>query len=126
VTGNVNVKKFDNFIEYHLDEPITLSLNPRMQQEVQIYFQESETEFFDDIFAFWYETMTAFFQISNVKITQNYSVGSREELVSVKIKLDPGIAIYGRVTHSLFNGLESVGGFYESLIHIGLLFVFYF
>jgi hypothetical protein len=33
---------------------------------------------------------------------------------------------YGRVADTIFSALEAIGGFYESLMHIGILFVFFF
>jgi hypothetical protein len=34
--------------------------------------------------------------------------------------------VYVRVADTIFSGLEAVGGFYESLSHLGILFVFFF
>lgn len=34
--------------------------------------------------------------------------------------------IYGRVADTIFTGMEAIGGFFESLMHIGILFVFFF
>jgi len=47
-------------------------------------------------------------------------------MASVKVRLDPKTAIYGRVADTILSGLESIGGFYESLMHIGILFVYFF
>jgi hypothetical protein len=33
---------------------------------------------------------------------------------------------YGRISDTLFEGLEQIGGFYESLHHIGFMLVFFF
>jgi hypothetical protein len=33
---------------------------------------------------------------------------------------------YGRLADTLFEGLEQIGGFYESLHHIGFMLVFFF
>jgi hypothetical protein len=40
--------------------------------------------------------------------------------------LDSKEITYGRVVDTIFSGLETVGGFYESISHIGLLLVFFF
>jgi hypothetical protein len=47
-------------------------------------------------------------------------------MADVKIKMGNTSIIYGRVADSLFSGMESIGGFYESLIHMGMLLVAYF
>lgn len=47
-------------------------------------------------------------------------------LASVKIRLDSQHIIYGRVADTIFSGLESIGGFFESLIHIGMVIVIFF
>lgn len=36
------------------------------------------------------------------------------------------MVIYGRVADTIFSGLEQIGGFMESLMHIGFLLVFFF
>jgi len=40
--------------------------------------------------------------------------------------LDQKYVIYGRVADNIFGGLEAIGGFYESILHIGFLLVFFF
>jgi hypothetical protein len=40
--------------------------------------------------------------------------------------MDQKRVVFGRVAENLFTGLESVGGFYESMMHIGVMFVFFF
>jgi hypothetical protein len=47
-------------------------------------------------------------------------------MASVKVSLDSREIIYGRVADTVFSGLETCGGFYESIIHIGMIFVFFF
>jgi hypothetical protein len=47
-------------------------------------------------------------------------------MASVKVRLDPKTVIYGRVADTMLSGLEAIGGFNESLMHIGILFVFFF
>ena len=49
-----------------------------------------------------------------------------KNLASIKVRLDQKTVLFTRKADTIFNGLESVGGFYESLSHIGLLLVFYF
>jgi hypothetical protein len=45
---------------------------------------------------------------------------------SVTIRKDRQSVVYGRVADSVFSGMESIGGFLESLMHIGALLVFFF
>ena len=47
-------------------------------------------------------------------------------MATVKVRLDQKSILFTRKASSIFNGLESIGGFYESLRHIGLLLVIYF
>ena len=44
----------------------------------------------------------------------------------VRVMLDMKTVTYGRVVDTIFSALEVIGGFYESLMHIGVLFVFFF
>lgn len=47
-------------------------------------------------------------------------------LATVTIRRSQKEAAYVRLTDSIFNGLEAVGGFMESLMHIGIMAVFFF
>lgn len=40
--------------------------------------------------------------------------------------MDQKSVVYGRVAETIFSGLEQIGGFYESLHHIGIMLVFFF
>ena len=47
-------------------------------------------------------------------------------MASIKLRLDSKSVIYGRVADTLFTALEQIGGFFESLIHIGMVLVYFF
>lgn len=47
-------------------------------------------------------------------------------MASVKVKMDQRSVIYMRNCDTLFSGMEVIGGFHESLMHIGFLMVFFF
>lgn len=47
-------------------------------------------------------------------------------MAAVKMRLDQKYVVYGRLADTIFSGLETIGGFYESLIHIGMVVVFFF
>lgn len=49
-----------------------------------------------------------------------------EPYATLIVRLDNKSIVYGRLADTLFNALESIGGFYESIRHIGLLAVFFF
>lgn len=51
---------------------------------------------------------------------------SSRAMASFQIRLDQKSVIYGRVASTIFTGLESIGGFLESLMHIGVMVVFFF
>ena len=74
---------------------------------------------------YWLKKSEKFFTIENYRISES-PVPSNGRVGSVKIKLDQRSVIYGRVSDNIFGGLEAVGGFYESLIHIGMILVFFF
>lgn len=47
-------------------------------------------------------------------------------MATVRVILDKKRVIYGRVADNLFSAMESVGGFHESLMHIGFMLVCFF
>jgi hypothetical protein len=125
------MKEFENSpIQFYIEEPLTLALDPTKQQDANLFIEDASTELLDDIFAYWRLTAEKFFHIQNVKFSsQNLfrgASGRKPILAQVIVKLDQKLVIYGRLADTVFTGLESIGGFYESVSHIGLLLVFFF
>jgi hypothetical protein len=87
---------------------------------------EAKSELIDHYFKYWEKLKTYFFMIDRV-ITSSQALNHQTRVMaSVKVSLDSREIIYGRVADTVFNGLETCGGFYESIIHIGMIFVFFF
>lgn len=86
--------------------------------------QDAETELRDQYFQYWIHHMYDFFMAAIGRYESRALVTSN--LVKVKVRLDQKSTTYLRRADTIFNGLESIGGFYESLKHIGILLVFYF
>lgn len=84
----------------------------------------AETELRDHYFAYWIHDMQEFFIVNFGRADSSNMPAST--IASVKVRQDLKSYIYIRRADTIFNGLESVGGFYESLKHIGILIVFYF
>jgi hypothetical protein len=47
-------------------------------------------------------------------------------LAAITVRLDQRSVVYGRKADTLFSGLESIGGFFESLMHMSTWFVLIF
>lgn len=45
---------------------------------------------------------------------------------TIRLNLDKRSVKYGRLADNLISGLESIGGFIESMMHIGFLLVIFF
>jgi hypothetical protein len=89
--------------------------------------QDAHTELFDEFFKIWSKVETHFVQVEKAKHTwYRHRPGAKRVMASVKVRLDPKTVIYGRVADTMLSGLEAIGGFNESLMHIGILFVFFF
>lgn len=117
----------ENPIKHFLEEPIDFQIQTDRKHELTILLEDANTELFDEYFRFWNKNTEHFVQVENVKQTwYNQKSQGPRTLVSLKIRLDPRYVIYTRVADSILSGLEAVGGFYESLMHIGILFVFFF
>ncbi|TNV83771.1 hypothetical protein FGO68_gene3547 [Halteria grandinella] len=127
VNSNFNFKEFDKDpIQYYLDQSITFSLNSVQEQEVTLYLMEGKTELIDHYFKYWEKLIEYFFTIETVKMkSYNFNVKTKV-MASVKMRLDSKYIVYGRLADTIFSGLETIGGFYESLIHIGMVVVFFF
>jgi hypothetical protein len=75
-----------------------------------------KTELIDDIFKYWEKISYKFVHIQNFKTGQSKHYNSNEHIVaSIKINLDRTKIVYGRVADTIFEGLEQIGGFYESM-----------
>jgi len=88
--------------------------------------KEARSELIDHYFKYWEKLKTSFFTVGSVKTASLALDPSARFLASVRISHDPQEVIYGRVADTIFNGLETCGGFFESIIHIGMILVFFF
>ncbi len=90
--------------------------------------QQAKTELLDDIFMMWVKTGLYFAKVGGVKVSETRHNPSTIPKVMgrVRVMLDMKAVTYGRVADTIFSALEAIGGFYESLMHIGILFVFFF
>lgn len=87
---------------------------------------KAETHLLDHYFEYWMKAISHFYTIENVQSRSVPLNPASKVLSSVKVRLDQKEIIYGRVADTIFSGLESCGGFFESLIHIGMVIVFFF
>jgi hypothetical protein len=90
--------------------------------------QQAKTELLDDIFMMWLKTGLYFAKVAGVKVSETrHNLSSVPKVMGrVRVMLDMKTVTYGRVADTIFSALEAIGGFYESLMHIGILFVFFF
>ncbi|TNV84898.1 hypothetical protein FGO68_gene5339 [Halteria grandinella] len=116
----------DNPVKKYVQDPaIQLQLKSWEEQEAQILVSQAKTEFMDHYFMYWQKISQYFIQVDKVHLT-SFKLNSNKALASAKIRLDNTQVIYGRVADNLFSALESIGGFHESLMHIGFMAVIFF
>lgn len=122
-------KDFDEDPVHHfIDEPTSLQFDADREKILTVSVQKAKTELLDDYFMMWLKTAFYFAKVGKVKTTEaRHAPGAAGKVTArVRVVLDSQIMVYGRVADTIFSGLEAVGGFYESLMHIGILFVFFF
>ena len=91
-----------------------------------MFISPGKTELLDDFFKYWEKISYKFARVQNVVNNRLQHYSSNDNIISsIKIELDRKMFIYGRVGNSFFEGLEAVGGFYESLHVIGHALVFF-
>lgn len=88
--------------------------------------QASETELYDNLFTFWVYSQYEFYGLGQVQTSATKLSTVTNKVASIRVQLDQRRVFYGRVAETFFKGLESVGGFSESVRYIGLLLVCYF
>jgi hypothetical protein len=87
---------------------------------------EAKTELLDHYFKYWEKLIEYFFTVEDV-LSNTYNFNQQSKvLLSVQVRFDQKYIIFGRLADTIFSGLETIGGFYESLIHIGMVLVFFF
>lgn len=116
-------KSFKDPIKPFIDEPISIGANKN--ERATLYIQKVETEQLDHYFMYWYKEHLEFVKVSAVQTGDKIS-RDNEVRAEVQIRLDQKYTIYGRIADNVIKGLESIGGFFESLMHIGMLLVFFF
>ncbi|TNV85024.1 hypothetical protein FGO68_gene16794 [Halteria grandinella] len=128
--SNMNFKEFDDrqkiFQEY-LAKPITIGLDPNSEQQASLYIQSAETQLFDHVFFYFQQIQENAYMVDEFPRYERAVISQAKGIVAqLNLRLDQKYAIYGRVADNLISGLESIGGFYESMMHIGFLLVFFF
>lgn len=88
--------------------------------------KSASAELTDNIFVYWAQTNTETFTIENTRQQTARLNPNTRALASVTVRLDSQSQLTGREADTFFNGLESIGGFSESLIHLCTWFVFFF
>lgn len=86
---------------------------------------EASTELIDHVFFYWQKHHYTFAQVSKVS-KDDWKSPDPKVMARIIVRLDQKSLIYGRVAETIINGLEAIGGFNESLMHIGILLVFFF
>ncbi|TNV83661.1 hypothetical protein FGO68_gene8648 [Halteria grandinella] len=120
-TQNFNFKKFDSMIETYIDEPLELTLQYGQLNSAEISVQSAKTELLDSYFEYWLKKEYTFAQIDSTRL-----LSTNKHRGQVKIRGSNIRVIYMRVADNIFSGLESIGGFFESLMHIGAIIVVFF
>ena len=66
---NFNFLEFNSIpVQYYVvDDPITILINPNIEQEVQIKVQSATSELLNNIFAYWEISESEFFRIGSIK-----------------------------------------------------------
>ncbi|TNV74197.1 hypothetical protein FGO68_gene741 [Halteria grandinella] len=119
-------KDFETPIKFFFEEPLIIGTLQKSSTEfADIFYQKAKTEQYDQYFEYWKQDSTTFARATHVSRNQMPSQGSKIR-AQVRLKLDQKMVIYGRVADTIFSGLEQIGGFMESLMHIGFLLVFFF
>jgi hypothetical protein len=101
-------------------------MSPSYESETRIQISPGKTELIDDFFRYWEKNSSKFAQVHSAINNRKQHFSSNKNIVaSVKIVLDRKKIVYGRVADTVFMGLESIGGFYESIHIIGHVLVFF-
>ncbi|TNV85152.1 hypothetical protein FGO68_gene10495 [Halteria grandinella] len=120
-------KLFDDPIVRHLEEPIQMNLKSNGIITTEMLYMEATTELYDQYLSYWQKDNHRFMLVSRVEKDNIPIAGDAQTAVRahIKIRMDQKKIIYGRVAQTVVSSLESIGGFQESLMHIGLFFVFF-
>ncbi|TNV84426.1 hypothetical protein FGO68_gene15845 [Halteria grandinella] len=116
-------KNFENPWANFIDEPILLHKDEQNMAEILI--QSSTTELYDHYFEYWIQDKLQSAIVSNVE-RRAINFSQQKVVAQVRIRMDQREVTYGRVADTIFSALEQIGGFMESLMHLGLLLVFFF
>ena len=122
----LDFKEFTTPIRHYIDDPIEIELSSDFESLSTIQIAPGKTELIDNMFKYWEKVSYKFAHVNNVKTKKLNHYSSNDNIVaSVKILLDRKMVIYGRVANTVFEGMEAIGGFYESLHIIGHMLVFF-
>lgn len=85
-----------------------------------------ESELLDHVFMYWQKIVTLYFEVDNIHLSQKAMSDQTRVVASINLKQHAKTVVYFRNADSIFSGMEAIGGFYESLLHIGIVMVAFF
>lgn len=86
----------------------------------------TETEFRDNYFTYWHHVEHEHFEVSTEALRVSPINPATRVIANLKVQVSSKNILYARKADTIFSGLESIGGFYESIRYIGLMLVIYF
>jgi hypothetical protein len=115
-------KNFTEPIQTYLDGQFFWDLMPGFRKKTDIYYKKNEASLTDSLVQVIGSSDHEFFQIQNSR-EQTEIEGSDLQFASVYLRFDSEFDQYDRRVYSFGDLLGQVGGIYESMLIIGMLFV---
>eukprot|EP00347_Sterkiella_histriomuscorum_P010637 403375507 len=129
INTNFDFQVYDeNTLQYFLDDSYEFQLDSKKSQNIKIKVQQAITQQYDNFFTFWeydtvgyYEILPIDYQENKVDITQNSST-----IAQITVQMNKRTLKYVRQVEHLFDVVESIGGFKESLHSIVFIMIVFF
>ena len=117
-----DTQNFDDPVRYYLDDSFFWDLLPGFRKKVDMHVRQGKANLLDDLVQLFSDKSQTYYTVANTK-EQIVLENSEDEFLSVFIRLDSTAETYDRRVYSISDLLAQVGGIYQSVFFIGVLFI---
>ncbi|CDW72606.1 UNKNOWN [Stylonychia lemnae] len=128
INTNFDFMSYDQEIQYFLDDVYEINIDADRHKNIQMKIQNTSTQQYDNFFTFWDYVKYYYYQVGETTKTDYLmpiNLGQKV-FASIQVVLDKRTMKYVRQVENLFDVLESIGGFKESIFSIILILIIFF
>ncbi|CDW73325.1 UNKNOWN [Stylonychia lemnae] len=128
VNSNFDFTDYEKSVQHYIDDSNSITLQKNKKKDINVKVKFAYSQRYDNFFSFWEYYTDYFFKIDEIKHEESVLNSSTDvqTMAQINIKLDRKTLKYVRQVESIFDVLESIGGFKESIFSIIFIMLIFF